>query len=260
MDYVFDLKEKGKRMVYTQGGLIVGLIPQGRMIRQTAVLQEDFLSDLAAVLHEGHIYYTYHNLEHQVILHRLEDDVPLPLLSDASNSSRYANLLLAVHDGTLFLFYTAYDSVREETQLRLLCPYRYPGREYICASGKAFCRLSVWGTGRGLVLYAFSDTDSFFWIEAGKAMEAPMIRALYLTEGEENRGRDCEKTEEEERKKEEREQEMLALRANLKETRQKLNAAIEQYERLRSQAMEIQEEGRRWRKKYLLREQSGTGQ
>ena len=87
MDYVFDLQEKGKRILYAQGGRIIGLMPQGRLIRQAAVLQEDFLADLTAALHGGRVYYAYHSLEHRVVLHTLEADVPLPLLSDVSGSS-----------------------------------------------------------------------------------------------------------------------------------------------------------------------------
>ena len=99
MDYVFDLQEKGKRILYAQGGRIIGLMPQGRLIRQAAVLQEDFLADLTAALHGGRVYYAYHSLEHRVVLHTLEEDVPLPLLSDVSGSRQYGHLALGGHGG-----------------------------------------------------------------------------------------------------------------------------------------------------------------
>ena len=236
MDYVFDLQEKGKRILYAQGGRIIGLMPQGRLIRQAAVLQEDFLADLTAALHGGRVYYAYHSLEHRVVLHTLEEDVPLPLLSDVSGSRQYGHLALGGHGGTLFFFYTSAGGEGRRTGLYVRCPYREPAAEYRCGEFQEFYGLGLRAVREGLLVHVQAEEERFFLVAAreeregaGTGGEALRIEEVRLA-SRKDLGR---------------------LETELAGTRRKLEAAVRQYGELRSQAAAIQEEGRRWREKCL---------
>lgn len=118
MEYLFRLPDGRRLALWSERNQIVRLI-SGVGNRSQSVIRSDFLSDLSAAMHDGKIYFVYQNTASMVMLHLPDDEEDILLFGERLESCRHGGLTLVVWQERLYLFYAAWNPVREKYALKL---------------------------------------------------------------------------------------------------------------------------------------------
>lgn len=118
MEYLFRLPDGRRLALWSERNQIVRMVSGGGN-RSQNVIRSDFLSDLVAAMYDGKIYFVYQNTASMVMLHLPDDEEDILLFGERLESCRHGGLTLFPWQGKLYLFYTAWNSVREKYALKL---------------------------------------------------------------------------------------------------------------------------------------------
>lgn len=116
MNYIFELKQQQKLVIYEEKNQIVEVRLPLRKGGEY-VLRNGYLSDLSSVLYKGIPRMVWQSLDHNIILSGIEEDSDRIILSDAMYVRQYGGLRLEVRDEQLYLFYSAMEPVSQKWQL-----------------------------------------------------------------------------------------------------------------------------------------------
>ncbi len=123
MDFLFRLPDGERLALWGEKGQIIRLLSAGN--RSRTVIRSDYLSDLSAVMVEGKIYFVYQNVSGAVMLHLPDDEADILLMAERLENCRFKGLTLTVWQRKLYLFYTAWNAVRETYLLKMREIFRF---------------------------------------------------------------------------------------------------------------------------------------
>lgn len=118
MEYIFRLPDGRRLALWSERNQILRLMSGGGN-RSQSVIRSDYLSDLSAVMYDGKIYFVYQNTASMVMLHLPDDEEDVLLFGERMESCRHSGLKLLVWREMLYLFYAAWNPVREKYALKL---------------------------------------------------------------------------------------------------------------------------------------------
>ena len=123
MDFLYRLSDGERLALWGEKGQIIRLLSGGN--RSRTVIRSDYLSDLSAVMVEGKIYFVYQNVSGAVMFHLPDEEEDTLLMAERLENCRFTGLTLVVWQRKLYLFYSAWNAVRETYLLKMRAVFRF---------------------------------------------------------------------------------------------------------------------------------------
>lgn len=281
MDFLFRLPDGERLALWGEKGQIIRLLSGGN--RNRTVIRSDYLSDLSAVMVEGMIYFVYQNVSGAVMLHLPEEEEDILLMAERLENCRFNGLTLAVWQRKLYLFYSAWNAVRETYLLKMREVFRFGSGDmaedgFSTEHEGATEETEVWEDREKAPAFEVSAVGDRLTVRVGETelnrtmtLEGTKIweRGSRITDEEiealrRRTEKDCEALRYElDKEKQRAELELYREREQVRELEGRLISAVEQYNDLTTLAQKLQAEGKKWRDRYLAetkkkRERSGA--
>ncbi len=281
MDFLFRLPDGERLALWGEKGQIVRMLSAGN--RSRTVIRSDYLSDLSAVMVEGKIYFVYQNVSGEIMLHLPDEEEDILLMAERLENCRFKGLTLTVWQRKLYLFYFAWNAVREANLLKMREIFRFGADDTVEGSFSTeheglTAETEVWEDRENVPIFEVSaagdrltvcvgenelhrimtSEGTYLW-ERGSRITDEEIEAL-RRKTEKDCEALCRKYDE---AKQQAERELYREREQIRELEGRLISAVEQYNELTTLAQKLQAEGKKWRDRYLAetkkkRERSGT--